>query len=97
LFPLTDKFQKSTAGINKFRKVADLTYTIYLIHLPILYFLKVVVNYKQGNLEQYFIVSSIMLILASGVGFVLESKRQFWTLLFEKMFFKLKIREYGQA
>jgi peptidoglycan/LPS O-acetylase OafA/YrhL len=92
LFPLTDKIQKSTPAINKFRKVADLTYTIYLIHLPILYLLKVIFDYKQADLAQYFIVSSIMLILASSIGFLLESKRHFWTNLFEKIFYRQKTK-----
>lgn len=97
LLPLTDKIEKSTPRIIKFRKVADLTYTIYLTHLPILYLLKALFDFKQGNLEQYIIVSSLMLILSSSIGFLLESKRQFWTNLFEKMFFTLKIKKYGQA
>lgn len=92
LFPLTDKIQKSCQSIDKFRKVADLTYTIYLIHLPLLYLLKVSLNYKQGSLVQYFVVSTIMLLLASAIGFLLESKRQFWTNLFERIFAKQKVK-----
>jgi peptidoglycan/LPS O-acetylase OafA/YrhL len=90
LLPLTNTFQKSTQSIMKFRKIADLTYTIYLIHLPLLYLFKVLINYEQTNVYQYFIVSTLVIIISSGVGFLLESKRQFWNWLFDNISSKIR-------
>ena len=68
LFPLTDTIQKNTPATLKFRKISDLTYTIYLIHLPLLYLLKTLLHYDQGNLAQFFMVSGLVVILSGGIG-----------------------------
>ncbi len=90
LLPLSSTKQESSTLVVKFRKLADLTYTIYLIHLPILYLIIQVININNINIFQFFIYSGIILILSGSLGYLLESKRNFWNLLFEKIFSKLK-------
>jgi len=90
LLPLTNKPQKSKVGIKKFRKISDLTYTIYLMHLPFLYLFKSLITYEKGNSLQFFIVFSLVIISSMGIGVLLENKRDFWTKLFKNLFYKKK-------
>jgi hypothetical protein len=50
------------------------------------------VSYHQGNVQQFIIISSTIIVVSGGIGLLLESKRPFWTSLFEKTFFKLQIK-----
>ena len=90
LLPLIQIKQESSPLINRFRKLADLTYTIYLIHLPLIYLFIQFIDLNKINLVRFFIYSSLIIIISGSLGYVLESKRKFWNLLFEKLFSKLK-------
>jgi len=90
LLPLSNTKQESSTLVFKFRKLADLTYTIYLIHLPILYLIIQICTIDKINIFQFFIYSSLIILLSGSIGYFLESKRNFWNILFENFFSKLK-------
>ena len=84
--PLTKNKVKGSQRVlkvqEKIRTIGDLTFPIYVLHLPLLVVLKSIMpEWVNLNLQFFIIVSSTFLI-CSFFGMYLESKKKWWTDFF---------------
>lgn len=88
LLPLNYNDTPKPKLLIKFRKVADLTFPLYLMHYPLLILFKAVFGYQTGSISQYIIavLSTIFFIALAGSYF--ESKRYLWDKFFESSLIK---------
>ncbi|TRW24633.1 acyltransferase [Flavobacterium zepuense] len=80
----------SPGKLKVFREIADLTFPIYVLHMPFLFLYKSVVNYQENNFSQFLQASIIVFCLCSIFGFFLNRTRHVWNSLFGSMLFKLR-------
>lgn len=66
---------------KQFRKIADLSFPIYVFHKPLLVLSVLVINPRINDLGQFLVVFICVLLICSFLGVYFESKRPFWTLL----------------
>jgi peptidoglycan/LPS O-acetylase OafA/YrhL len=77
--------------ISWFRKLADLTFAIYVLHFPLLVLSKCLLSYFTAPKSVFFWVS--LLFVFSGcsiIGTILEKNRKHWSSLFNKLFYKVE-------
>ena len=65
--------------IKKFRKIADLTFPLYLLHFPLLILWTSAIPTKKGNLFQFGVAMISILITIAIIGTYIESKRNWWS------------------
>lgn len=89
---------KPLASISKrsfhiFREVADLTFPIYVLHMPLLILYRGLCNYKEGDSVQFLFAIIVVLCLCSFIGFKLNRSRPFWDSMWQYLleFVKRKI------
>jgi len=81
-------------GLIKFaRKLGDLTFPVYLLHKPLLVMCRLFFDFKLHNELQQWIAIILVLIVASLIGFFLESKRVLWQNFFKGIFQRINRRE----
>lgn len=69
--------------INKFRRVSDLTFPIYVLHYPLLILWSAIIKQKLYNSLQMFQAIITVLFISSLIGLLLESNRSKWFKFFE--------------
>ena len=80
----------NTEIINFFRKVADLTFPIYVFHWPLLILYKSVFNFREANFNQWLSAMTLVLLVSSFLGFWLNKFRPIWDKIFGYLLLKLK-------
>jgi peptidoglycan/LPS O-acetylase OafA/YrhL len=70
------KMQSPKNGI--LRKIADLTFPIYVFHYPLLRLWGASFGFSEGNLLECVVVSLMVLFLCTIIGFYLESRKNLW-------------------
>ncbi|TFF38815.1 acyltransferase family protein [Mucilaginibacter psychrotolerans] len=68
-----------------FRKAADLTFPLYVLHFPLLVLWRALFGYKSYDLVQLSLVLITVLIMASLLGWVMEMQRHIWTRFFKRL------------
>lgn len=91
--PLSTQAVPSKKWVGWFRKIADLTFPIYVLHNPLLILSQVVFGYEKYNDAQMWKVIIVVLITAALLGLLLEKQRHLWTKFFRKI---LSLRTYLQ-
>jgi peptidoglycan/LPS O-acetylase OafA/YrhL len=81
LLPVLNKPVKPLSFVTQFRKVADLTFSIYLIQSPLLILCKTMFNFHMGDIIQFVEVCIIVTIGTSMIGLILERQRPIWNKL----------------
>lgn len=74
--------QKSPAYAVKFRVVADLTFSLYLLHFPLLVLWRAIVPSQFGNAWQFIMAMLCVFTVVAVLGFFLERRRPWWDKLF---------------
>lgn len=69
--------------VKWFRKIADLTFPIYVLHYPLLILYKAICGYRENNNMQRYEAFISVLIVTAIIGFFLESKRFLWSRFFK--------------
>ncbi|WP_366182397.1 acyltransferase [Flavobacterium ovatum] len=91
--PLKTKKVQSSQIILKnqkiFRTIGDLTFPIYVLHWPLLILFKSLMPIGLGLNIQFLIISLSTFLICIFVGMYLESKKQLWSLLFNRILLKL--------
>jgi peptidoglycan/LPS O-acetylase OafA/YrhL len=83
--------------ITKFRKIADLTFPIYVLHYPILILYRALTNYQMYDTMQMLQAFTVVLLSTVLLGLLLDLQRfvwrRFFTSLFQfkKNFFKINL------
>ncbi len=80
LLPSADVFAPSAATISKFRKYGDLTFSIYLLHLPLIILFSGL--FHQTTIGDLVATGLAVTVLATLLGFYLEKNRVFWNDFF---------------
>ncbi|MBO9699689.1 MAG: acyltransferase [Sporocytophaga sp.] len=83
------KIQKDKLA-KKVRKLADLTFPIYVLHFPFLSLWKVVFGIKVNDYIDMAIASMVVLIVVSFLGKILDSQRVLWTNMLNNGFEKVR-------
>ncbi|OOQ57073.1 acyltransferase family protein [Mucilaginibacter pedocola] len=71
------------AGI--FRKAADLTFPLYVLHFPLLVLWRALFGYQANNWAQLWQALTSVLVAASVLGILLEMQRPVWVKFFKKI------------
>jgi peptidoglycan/LPS O-acetylase OafA/YrhL len=85
LLPVEKKSQTSSF-IKIFRKAADLTFPIYILHFPLMVVIDALIGDRITNTTQLFIPGILMLIVSAVIGLYLEKYRYIWVELFNSLF-----------
>ena len=80
VFPVKEALRKKNTSVAYayFRKVADLTFPIYLLHNPLYVLFKTVLKFQQNSMQQYILVFTAALIIATALGLVMDKYRYLW-------------------
>jgi peptidoglycan/LPS O-acetylase OafA/YrhL len=77
-------------SLKVFREIADLTFPIYVLHMPLLYLYKAIVNYQVNNFTQFLQASIVVFCLCSVFGFFLNRTRFLWSAFFGRILLKFR-------
>jgi peptidoglycan/LPS O-acetylase OafA/YrhL len=72
-------------NVKMFRKLANLTFPIYVLHFPILVMMEALLFTIGQKYQQFLIGSIIAFFICSVIGILLESKRKLWTTFFQNL------------
>jgi peptidoglycan/LPS O-acetylase OafA/YrhL len=77
--------------VMRFRKVADLTFPIYVLHLPLLVLSKSLLSHILAEKMILFGVSLAFVFLGCiTIGLAMENNRKYWSELFTRLFCKVQ-------
>jgi peptidoglycan/LPS O-acetylase OafA/YrhL len=85
LLPDYKSLNISDRFIKQFRKIADYTFPIYVLHYPILKLSKVVLQDKFNLDNQFYLAVALSLIISVLIGGFLEKFRYKWSEFFENI------------
>ncbi|UOG74829.1 acyltransferase [Hymenobacter tibetensis] len=84
--PLSTYSVPAKSWVSWFRKLADLTFPIYILHTPLLILSRYISDYQKYNITQMWQCVAVVLITSALIGVVLEKQRPMWTKLFKNLF-----------
>ena len=70
-------------GANTFRKIADLTFPLYVLHYPFIILWKATIGIDPDNFGQLCVAIICVLVIASVIGYFLEKQRPLWSRFFK--------------
>lgn len=74
------------------RRIADMTFPVYVFHYPLLLLWRAVLGYTDNSLFELLIVTTVILLICSVIGYFLESKKPYWDRLFERVVFRIGLK-----
>lgn len=86
VLPLGAGFAVQAKWIGWFRKFADLTFPIYVLHHPLLVLFRAVVGFEVRDTTQLWMAIVSAFILSALIGLLLESQRPVWVRFFKWLF-----------
>jgi peptidoglycan/LPS O-acetylase OafA/YrhL len=75
----------SKKWIGYFRRMADLTFPIYLLHNPFFNLIKCIIPFNVNSYSQYILVFISLLVIVSILGFIMEHYKKNWTAFFKAL------------
>lgn len=75
--------QPASKSANIFRKVADLTFPLYVLHFPLIVLWRATIGIDYDNFGQLCVAITFVLISASIIGYFLEKQRPLWSRFFK--------------
>jgi peptidoglycan/LPS O-acetylase OafA/YrhL len=85
VLPLESEVRISSKWIVWFRKFADLTFPIYVLHHPFLVLYRAVIGFEINNTGQMWMAIISAFLISSLIGLVLETQRMKWMIFFTKL------------
>ncbi|WP_225869526.1 acyltransferase family protein [Pedobacter psychroterrae] len=79
----TTKTNIQPAFLDRFRKVANLTFPLYLFHFPLLALWQAVFPVRSGDIIQFWIAMISILVIIVPIALFLENKRKWWDRIFD--------------
>ena len=83
MLPSGNSDQSIGKRANTFRKIADLTFPLYVLHFPLVILWRATIGIDYDNFGQLCIAIAFVLITASVIGYFLEKQRPLWSRLFK--------------
>ncbi|WP_457128598.1 acyltransferase family protein [Mucilaginibacter sp. HD30] len=81
--PNGNSTQPVSKRANVCRKIADLTFPLYVLHFPLIVLWRATIGIDYGNFGQLCVAIIFVLITASIIGYFLEKQRPLWSRLFK--------------
>jgi peptidoglycan/LPS O-acetylase OafA/YrhL len=78
--------------VSQFRKIADYTFPLYVLHMPILKLLKVIMQNKFNLNDQFYLSLFISIIVCVLLGTFFEKLRPTWSKFFQNIVEKIFVR-----
>lgn len=85
ILPTVDNGNAEATFTNWFRKLADLTFPLYVLHFPLLVLWRAVFGFEQYNYLQLWEAIISVLVVTGVLGVLLEKQRPLWTILFKRL------------
>jgi peptidoglycan/LPS O-acetylase OafA/YrhL len=85
-----DSTMLTKGQIGVFRKVADLTFPIYVLHMPFLFLFKSLVEFKQDDHDQFYLACLTVFLICAFIGYFLNRALPLWVSLFNFILQKVK-------
>jgi peptidoglycan/LPS O-acetylase OafA/YrhL len=85
LLPLSKTIVINTPKVKFIRKVADFTFPIYVLHNPLLFFLRFLLRNHPSNYWQMVIAVIVVIVLGSCIGLFIEAQRVLWVNGFKRL------------
>lgn len=79
----TTKTNIQPAFLERFRKVANLTFPLYLFHFPLLALWQAVFPVRTGDVFQFWIAMASILVIIVPIALFLENNRKWWDRIFD--------------
>jgi peptidoglycan/LPS O-acetylase OafA/YrhL len=89
-FPLEIEVSIDQEKIKLFRKVADLTFPIYILHHPLLILWRAIFNYRVNDMVQMWIAILTVFVACTILGLLFEHQRKTWLSFFTVFFLRTK-------
>lgn len=80
--PLSKHVVPAGNWVASFRKVADLTFPIYVLHNPLLILSRAILGYEKNNIAHMWQNLIVVLIASAIIGVFLEKQRPLWSKSF---------------
>lgn len=78
--------------VQRFRKIADLTFSIYLLHYPLLIAWRGLILFKAGDTFQFWTAVVSVLVLSAAIGLFLERNKKKWTYLLQVVIKRIQLK-----
>lgn len=85
ILPTGNELSTEHPFTNVFRKAADLTFPLYVLHFPLLVLWRALFGYQAYNKVQLWEALASVLVTASLLGVLLEMQRPVWTRFFKRL------------
>ena len=85
LIPFQKFVNADNGWANGFRKLADLTFPIYVLHYPILILFKSFLNFHENDRIQMWGVLILVLVISGMLGAIFQRQRMVWLRFFQKV------------
>jgi peptidoglycan/LPS O-acetylase OafA/YrhL len=83
MLPSGSSTQPISKRANLFRKIADLTFPLYVLHFPLLVLWRATIGIQYDNLGQLCVAIAFVLVIAAVIGYFLEKQRPLWSRFFK--------------
>jgi len=83
ILPNGNSNQPVSKRANIFRKIADLTFPLYVLHFPLIVLWRATIGIDYDNFGQLCVAITFVLITASIIGYFLEKQRPLWSRFFK--------------
>ncbi|HKH60661.1 MAG TPA: acyltransferase [Flavitalea sp.] len=83
LLPNERKNAADSNAVLRFRKIADLTFPIYVLHFPLLIVYRTLCNYQLYNVQQMWLGLTSVLLACTLLGLLMDAQRVLWIRLFK--------------
>jgi len=83
ILPVGNDLRSGVKWTKVFRKIADLTFPLYVLHFPLLILWRCLFGYKTNDVVQLWEAMISVLIASALIGVVLEKQRFLWSRFFK--------------
>ena len=78
--------------VSRVRRLADLTFPIYVLHFPLLVLWRTLFGTRLNDVGHYSVAVFTVLLISSALGVILERKRSLWTIQFRRFLASIQRR-----
>jgi peptidoglycan/LPS O-acetylase OafA/YrhL len=83
MLPSGNSNQPISKRAKLFRKIADLTFPLYVLHFPLLVLWRATIGIQYDSFGQLCVAITFVLVTAAIIGYFLEKQRPLWSRLFK--------------
>lgn len=92
ILPTGKEFKIPSKWAILYRKFADLTFPVYVLHYPMLVLFHALLNFKADNILQFSEVTISVLLISTVAGILIEKQRFYFSVFFKSILNNVKLR-----